>query len=56
MFPDSMIGFRWNLSTQDAFIQMKKAVPDRKIPGENIYLTLDLKGAFDVSHKAYWKP
>lgn len=38
-FLDSMIGFRWPLSAQEAFIQIKKAVLDHQIPGENIILT-----------------
>lgn len=52
--PHTMLGFRKDISTQDAFLILKEEVLQH-IPrgGEHLILALDLKGAFDhVSHRA----
>ncbi|XP_072145076.1 uncharacterized protein [Dermacentor andersoni] len=53
-YPDSMYGFRANLSTQDVLLQLKEEVLDTMPKaGENVVMALDIKGAFDnVSHAA----
>ncbi|KAK8765571.1 hypothetical protein V5799_031820 [Amblyomma americanum] len=53
-YPDSMYGFRANLSTQDVLLQLKEEVLDTmRKAGENVVMALDIKGAFDnVSHAA----
>lgn len=53
LFPHSMYGFRAHLSTQDVLLQLKEVIDNAPQQGENIILTLDIKGAFDnVSHQA----
>ncbi|KAK8780271.1 hypothetical protein V5799_018390 [Amblyomma americanum] len=54
LYPDSMFGFRANLSTQDVLLQLKEEVLETMPKaGENVVMALDIKGAFDnVSHAA----
>lgn len=53
LMPNTMFGFRPNLSTQDILLLLKEEVLTN-VPkaGEHIVMAIDLKGAFDnVSHK-----
>ncbi|KAK8770091.1 hypothetical protein V5799_013445 [Amblyomma americanum] len=54
LYPDSMFGFRANLSTQDVLLQLKEEVLETMPKaGENVVMAIDIKGAFDnVSHVA----
>lgn len=48
-----MYEFWAHLSTQDVLLQLKEVIDNAPQQGENIILTLDIKGAFDnVSHQA----
>lgn len=51
-FPDTLFGYRPNLSTQDILLQLKEDVVDGPTTAQTrAILALDLKGAFDnVSH------
>lgn len=52
-YPDTMLGFRAHLSTQDAMLQIKHQVLDNKTRGTRAILGLDLKKAFDnAAHAA----
>lgn len=52
-YPPSIIGFRPQLSTQDAMIQLKHQVLDGKTRGTKAILGLDLESAFDrIAHSA----
>ncbi|KAK8760885.1 hypothetical protein V5799_027845 [Amblyomma americanum] len=51
-YPNTMFGFRANLSTQDVLLQLKEEVLETMPKqGENV-MAVDIKGAFDVSHAA----
>lgn len=54
LLPNTMFGFRPNLSTQDILLLLKEEVlTNVPTAGENIVMAIDIKGAFDnVSHKA----
>ncbi|XP_077553450.1 uncharacterized protein LOC144168315 [Haemaphysalis longicornis] len=53
LYPDSMIGFRQHLCTQDAMIQLKRLIVDRDTRDSRAVMGLDLQGAFDnVNHSA----
>lgn len=53
-YPNTMFGFRANLSTQDILLQLKEEVLETMPKnGENVVMAIDIKGAFDnVSHAA----
>ncbi|XP_072146242.1 uncharacterized protein [Dermacentor andersoni] len=46
-YPDTMLGFRAHLSTQDAMLQIKHQILDNKTRGTRAILALDFKKAFD---------
>ncbi|XP_077560535.1 uncharacterized protein LOC144175329 [Haemaphysalis longicornis] len=53
LYPDSLIGFRQHLCTQDAMIQLKHLIVDRDTRDSRAVMGLDLQGAFDnVNHSA----
>lgn len=52
IYLDTMIGFRKNLSTQDAMLQLKHQVIDHKTHSTRAILGLDLKKAFDNANHA----
>ncbi|KAM7315618.1 hypothetical protein ISCGN_005401 [Ixodes scapularis] len=53
IYPPSLIGFRQNLGTHDAMLQLKHQVLDNKTRGTRAILGLDLESAFDkVVHSA----
>ncbi|XP_075526241.1 uncharacterized protein LOC142557935 [Dermacentor variabilis] len=52
-YPDTMLGFRAHLSTQDAMLQIKHQILDNKTRGTRVILGLDLKKTFDnAAHAA----
>lgn len=53
LYPDSIIGFRRGLSTQDAMLQLKKEIIENETKDSKVILGLDLQSAFDrVKHSA----
>ncbi|XP_077560639.1 uncharacterized protein LOC144175440 [Haemaphysalis longicornis] len=52
IYPDTMLGFRAKLCTQDAMLLLKHEIIDRKFPtlDNRAVLGLDLQGAFDNVH------
>lgn len=52
IYPDTMIGFRKNLSTQDAMLQLKHQIIDYNTRSTRAILGLDLKKAFDNANHA----
>lgn len=56
IYPDTMLGFRAKLCTQDAMLLLKHEVMDSKTKDNTAVLGLDLQGAFDnVHHSAILK-
>lgn len=56
IYPDTMLGFRAKLCTQDAMLLLKHEVMDGKTKDNTAVLGLDLQGAFDnVHHSAILK-
>ncbi|XP_075560000.1 uncharacterized protein LOC142591574 [Dermacentor variabilis] len=55
-YPDTMIGFRSRLSTQDVILQMKSQIFDDKTRNTRAILGLDLEKAFDnAAHESILK-
>lgn len=53
LYPDSMIGFRQQLSTTDVMLQLKEQVLERKTSDSRVIVGLDVSKAFDnVKHRA----
>lgn len=53
LYPDSMIGFRRGLSTQDAMLQLKQEIVENETRDSKVILGLDIQSAFDrVKHSA----
>ncbi|XP_077530885.1 uncharacterized protein LOC144142925 [Haemaphysalis longicornis] len=53
LYPETIIGFRQHLSTQDAMIQIRHQIIDDKTRDNKAILGLDLESAFDkVTHAA----
>lgn len=53
LYPNTMIGFRRGLSTQDAMLQLKHEILEHETKDSRVILGLDLQSAFDrVKHSA----